>query len=181
MKNSHKIKISKKYAQSLFESLSPDEIDDMNAALEELVQTWTSNEMLKDAVENPLTPSKVIVEVIKILGEKIRPGSIKFVNFLEQVAIHKRLQYLPWITNAFTEIVEKSRGILKVYVSSAFNLSDEEKTVWHQRLSEEYKSFIDIKWQVDPSLIGGIVLKIGDRVLDNSLRNSLRKLEVDLL
>ena len=181
MKNSQETKISKKYAQALFESLSADETDGMKAALDELSQAWQANLIFQDAVKNPLTPSSAIIEISKTLAEKIRPGYSTFSNFVEQAATHGRFEYLPLIATAFTELGEKSRGVVKVVVSSAFELSDDEKLLWQKRLSEQHNSTVQIEWQTDPSLIGGIVLKIGDKVLDNSLRNSLRKLEVDLL
>jgi F-type H+-transporting ATPase subunit delta len=108
-------------------------------------------------------------------------ASVVFSNFLQVVAHHGRLDMLRLIHLAFHEELDKARGRVRVLVSTAAPLDKaaEDKITENVRQRLGLQPFLEV--QVHPELIGGIVLKIGDRVFDGSVATQLERLREKML
>ncbi|XP_026465079.1 ATP synthase subunit O, mitochondrial-like [Ctenocephalides felis] len=96
-------------------------------------------------------------------------------NFLEIVAENNRLKHLKLMVNQFDELMKSARGEVVVRVTSAINL-DEEQTANLQETLEKFLAFGDkpqMELVVDPSIIGGLIIKIGDRLIDMSVARKI--------
>lgn len=101
-------------------------------------------------------------------------------NFLGLVAANKRLMALPAIADLYEEEKAKSEKTADVVVTSAFALSDEQQEALAKQLAVKLDRRINIRTEVDIALIGGIVVRTGDLVIDASVRGKLAKLSATL-
>ncbi|HEY1405183.1 MAG TPA: ATP synthase F1 subunit delta [Spirochaetota bacterium] len=97
-----------------------------------------------------------------------------FINFLSVLVDNDRLGDLEEIENAFSVMIDEERNALRVTVSSSSPLDKELKVMVAESLSKKYKKQIILDEGIDPSLLGGIILKVGDTVIDGSLAKRLR-------
>jgi F-type H+-transporting ATPase subunit delta len=103
-------------------------------------------------------------------------GSDLFANFLRVLARHDRLDLLAVILNQSRALLESRSGRRRVLVTSSRPLSDKEQRGIEQRLQSEFAFQPAIEVRVDSSLLGGLVIRVGDTVYDSSLRTRLKQL-----
>ena len=108
--------------------------------------------------------------------------SPEMLGFLTTVVDKGRETEIPAVFRYFIARVKEMKGIGIAQVSTAVELSEAQKAQVESRLLETtaYKSF-EMSYRVDPSLIGGMVIRIGDRVVDSSIKNRLNDLRKQLL
>jgi F-type H+-transporting ATPase subunit delta len=102
------------------------------------------------------------------------------VLFLELLLRKKRLPVFPGIVGAFEALVERSQGIQRAHVSSAVALTDAERHRLHGELERYTGKKINLTSEVDPRLIGGALVRIGDHVIDRSVATLLRSIQEQL-
>jgi F-type H+-transporting ATPase subunit delta len=98
-------------------------------------------------------------------------------NFASVVAANRRLGALRGIVAAFAGLVAEKRGVVVAHVESAHPLSDVQVQQLRARLIEAGYGNVDIVRRVDPSLLGGLIVRIGARLYDTSLRSRLQRLQ----
>ncbi|MBD3672045.1 MAG: ATP synthase F1 subunit delta [Planctomycetaceae bacterium] len=114
---------------------------------------------------------------LKLIERVVAPyGSELFTNFLRVLASKDRLDLLPLILRESKLNHEIRQGKKRVQVTSATELSDEQKERIRQQLSEKLPFDPIIESSVDPSLVGGIVVRVGDTVYDSSVRTRMKQL-----
>ena len=110
-----------------------------------------------------------------------RMGASKIIrNFLFVIADHRRTQLLPEIVATFQQVVRQRQGIAEAEISSAVELSAAQKTEMAKTLARLTGKKIETKYSLDPSLLGGAVVRIGDTIYDGSLRSRLNELRARL-
>jgi len=98
-------------------------------------------------------------------------------DFVGVVANNRRLSVLRSIVAAFAALVARKRGVVIAHVASAHPLTDVQRSHLRARLIESGYGNVNIQEQVDPSLLGGLVVRIGARLYDTSLRSRLQRLQ----
>jgi F-type H+-transporting ATPase subunit delta len=98
-------------------------------------------------------------------------------DFVGVVANNRRLAVLRAIVGAFAALVAKKRGVVTAHVASAHPLSDVQRSQLRARLIEAGYGNVNIDEQVDASLLGGLVVRIGARLYDTSLKSRLQRLQ----
>jgi F-type H+-transporting ATPase subunit delta len=98
-------------------------------------------------------------------------------DFVGVVAANRRLKQLPTIVRAFAALVAAKRGVVNAMVASAHPLSDVQRQALRARLIEAGYGLVDIHETVDPSLLGGLVVNVGARLFDTSLKSRLQRLQ----
>jgi len=101
-------------------------------------------------------------------------------NFLSLVAANKRLMALPAIAELYEVLKAQAENTADVTVTSAFALSDEQEDALAKQLAEKLGARINISTEVDAALIGGVIIRTGDLVIDASVRGKLAKLSATL-
>jgi len=98
-------------------------------------------------------------------------------DFVGVVTANRRLRDLREIVHAFADLVAQKRGVITAHVASAHPLSDVQRQHLRARLIEAGYSNVNILEQVEPDLLGGMVVKIGARLYDTSLKSRLQRLQ----
>lgn len=124
-----------------------------------------------------LTAAQQAELFLKTVGDKLsEPGR----NFITNLIAHKRLLALPAISTLFEALKAESERAADVDVTSAFALSDDQAAKLAQELTQKLGRQVKLTTQVDASLIGGVVVRSGDLVIDASVRGKLGKLSANL-
>lgn len=98
-------------------------------------------------------------------------------DFVGVVASNRRLRALRAIVAAFAALVAEKRGVVTAQVASAHALNDTQRASLRARLIEAGYGNVNIQEQVDPDLLGGLVVRIGARLYDTSLKSRLQRLQ----
>jgi F-type H+-transporting ATPase subunit delta len=141
--------------------------------------------VLADSAElrNFLASPAVTIEAKHGAIEKIitRMGASKILrNLLFIIADRRRTHMLPEIIGAFQEVIRQRQGIAEAEISSAVALSAGQKTEFKKTLERLTGKRVEPKYSLDPALLAGAVLRIGDTIYDGSLRNRLNDLRARL-
>ena len=99
------------------------------------------------------------------------------VRFVCVVAGNRRLNRLRAILSAFAQLVASKRGVVTAHVATAHGLSLPQREAVRARLIEAGYGNVNIEEQVDPSLLGGLVVRIGARLYDSSIKSRLQRLQ----
>ena len=134
---------------------------------------------LRNFLSSPAVTREAKHRVIeKLLG---RMGASKFLrNFLFVVVDNRRTQVLPGIIAAFQEVMRQRQGIVEAHISSATELNSAQKAQVESTLERLTGKRVETKFSLEPNLLGGAVLRVGDTVYDGSLRTRLQELRVRL-
>ena len=98
-------------------------------------------------------------------------------DFVGVIANNRRLGALAAIVSAFSALVAQKRGVIVAQVASAHPLSNVQREQLRARLIEAGYGSVNIQDKVDPSLLGGLVVRIGARLYDTSLKSRLQRLQ----
>jgi len=170
--------LARPYAEAVF--LMADEkgrIDQWSDMLEFLKQV-TSDELLKKISDNP----KVSKQALEGAMLDICEGQIdeEGLNLVKLLIKNDRLQLASEIAEQFEIRKAEKCGLLDVLVTSAYPMSDNDKDVLQKSLSESFGKKVKISVEEDSSLIGGIVIRAGDKVIDGSLSGQIQQLAKQL-
>jgi F-type H+-transporting ATPase subunit delta len=120
-----------------------------------------------------LTAEKQAELFIRVCGDKLDEAGKNFVHHLTQ---NKRLSVLPDVAVLFEKLLAEYQRRQDVKVTSAFELSAEEQDKLKQALAKKLGKEVNLQSDVDKSLIGGVVIRAGDLVIDSSVRGQLQQL-----
>ena len=172
--------VAERYATSLFElAVEGDAIDGVASDLADFEKMVDESADLKRLVESPAFSAEDQSRAIAALCDK---AGIKGLvgNFLRVVARNRRLFAVPGIVRSYREMVAKHRGETRAEVTAAHELSSAQETELKAALKEVTGKDVTVDVKVDPSLLGGLVVKIGSRQIDSSLRTKLSTLKLAL-
>jgi F-type H+-transporting ATPase subunit delta len=162
-----------RYANALFE-LAQDQksIDAVSADLAGLRRALETSADLARLVRSPVFSAEDHAKALKAILEKMGAQALT-TKFVLLLAEKRRLFILTQVIAAFERLVAKSRGETEAEVTSARALNDSEiaelKSVLKSKLGKEPR----LHAKIDPSLLGGLVVKVGSRMIDSSLRTKL--------
>lgn len=165
--------VAGRYALALFE-LARDEkqIDEVSRHLDQFDAIYNESDDLRRLVKSPAYTAEQQKPAIEAILAKAGIGGIA-ANFIKLSAANRRLFALPDMIRGYREKVRESKGIVRAEVRVAEKPSDALIQEIAATLREVAGSEIELDLKVDPSLIGGIVVKIGSRMVDASLRTKL--------
>jgi ATP synthase F1 delta subunit len=166
--------IARVYAASLFEvARERDVLDRIHDELGQLADELSSNRDLQVFFFSPYFSSQ---EKKDGIAKLIEGADERFVRFLELLAERHRLPVLFRIRRVFDELWREEHRLLPVAVTSAVELDPALVEEIGRRIEEQTGRQVELSSEVDPDVLGGIVLQVGDRVLDASVRNRLERL-----
>lgn len=173
--------VSKVYGDALFDAaLDMGSMDTTYEEVSELRTVWQEHSDLVQLLNHPQIVKEEKVSIMKdIFAGRVSDGVM---GFLATVVDKGRQQSIPDIFAYFTDKVKEYNRIGTVHVSSAVELNGRQKADLKKRLlaTTSYVEF-EIVYTVDPALIGGMVIRIGDRVVDSSIKTQLYELKKSLL
>ena len=139
-----------------------------------LLVTITADPLMKGLVSSPKVKSEQLAELIIDVGADALSDTGR--NFVRVLAENRRLPYLVEIKRIFEEKRASSEGRSQVEVTSAFELDDGQRQRIADTMSKRLGTEVDLSVRIDGSLIGGVVIRAGDLVIDASLRGRMNGL-----
>jgi len=166
--------IAEVYSRSLFQvAQEADALDRIHDELGEFADALSGNRELQVFFFSPYFSSQEKKEGI---GKLVTEADENFVRFLELLAERHRVPAVFRIRQAFDEMWAEENKLLPVTVTSAVELDDQLVEDIGKRITEQTDRKVDLSSKVDPDVLGGIVLQVGNMVLDASVRNRLEQL-----
>ena len=163
---------SETYANSLIETgLDNRLISDSLSAITEIID---KSEDFSQVMLNPAIPSSTKFEIIdEIFQNKIDE---KIINFLKIIVEKNRFSQFKEIVSAYFEKSDEINNIKRVEIISAVELSENQKSKITEKLQSKLQKTVIPNWVLNEEIIGGLVVKYDDEVIDNSLKNKLEKI-----
>ncbi|MBI3701572.1 MAG: F0F1 ATP synthase subunit delta [Afipia sp.] len=169
--------VSGRYATALFE-LARDQksIDSVKADLDKFETMLAGSPDLSRLVRSPVFTSDTQIKALSAVLDK---AGIKgtAANFLKVLTKNRRLFAVGDVLRAFRALVAKFRGEATAEVTVAEKLSDKNLDALKAALKAVSGKDVDLNVKVDPSIIGGLVVKLGSRMVDSSLRTKLNSIK----
>ena len=165
--------VAGRYASALFE-LARDErqVDAVAESLKQFDTLLKESADLRRLVRSPVFSAEEQEAAIGAVLDKAGIGGLAG-NFIRLAASNRRLFALPDMIDAFRALVQDSKGIVRAQVRVAERPSDAVIEEIKASLRDIAKADVDVDLVVDPSLIGGLVVKMGSRMVDASLKTKL--------
>lgn len=101
-------------------------------------------------------------------------------NFISQLAQQERLALLPEVYEHFRRHKTRAQKQVDAYLTSAYPLTDTQRALFKTRLAASLNAEVVLHESVDPSLLAGATIKIGDKLVDDSMRGKLKQLKTQL-
>jgi len=173
-----RISSGKRYAQAAFElAVKKNELESWQEGLKKMAEL-SGNEELMAFLQNPRFPFAAKRSLLqKGLGE-INPLAFNLALLLESKG---RLKLANDISQQYNELLDFHRGIEHAEVIAAVPLIEEDREAISRRLGEIVEHKVVIDAQVDPSIIGGFIARLGDTLIDGSIRQRLETLKKSLV
>ena len=170
----------RRYAKALF-GLAQDEHRhrDVRGELEQLHALFAGSQELRDTLLTPRHPAAERKAVLRALASRIGISPL-VQNFMAFLVDQRRLIAFDGIVASYLELADQAEGLLTAEVVSASPLDDRRKDRLRRALSERTGQEVRLQIEVDPSLLGGAIAKVGDLVFDGSLRTQLGRLRTNL-
>lgn len=178
MENSGGIKASLqgRYASALFDLASENgTVSAVETDLDKIAQTITESADFAALIRNPQISRSAAAGAVDAVAGVLGLSELTK-NFLGVLAGNRRLSALPEIVRAFAAIAAAQRGEATAEVTSAHALTDQQFEELRQKLETREGRKIKIKTSVDPELLGGLVVTIGSKRIDSSIRTRLNSL-----
>ena len=172
---------SKSYAIALYElSKENSELENVENEIKSLKELLKESADFREMILSPTVAKDEKRNVIFIIADKNNFSKI-LKKFLGLLALKNRLFFLDKIIDSFLNLVSNTKGELKAKLISAKKLSSEEQDKIQKEFSKDFKSSLNIDYEYNPDLIGGLIIQVGSVMIDTSIKTKLKKLEKNML
>jgi F-type H+-transporting ATPase subunit delta len=169
--------VAGRYASALFELAEEQrQLSAVETHLDAFQQLLDASEDLRRLIRSPVFSSEEQLAAISAVLERVGIDGLA-ANFLKLAARNRRLFAVPDMIKAFRAMCARARGEVEAEVTSAFPLKDEQMRLLKESLRGKVGKDVKVRAKVDPALLGGLIVKIGSRMIDSSLRTKLNSLK----
>jgi F-type H+-transporting ATPase subunit delta len=166
-----------RYALALFElAESAKQLDAVATELSDLKQVIAGSEDLGRLIRSPLYGRDQQGKAMAAILDKAEVSDLTR-RFVLTVTQNRRLFALPQMIDAYLAELARRRGEVTAVVTAAHKLTKEQQTVLTKTLKQVVGAKVQVDLEVDPELLGGLVVRVGSRMIDSSLRTKLEKLQ----
>jgi F-type H+-transporting ATPase subunit delta len=166
--------IAQVYARALFEVASEqDTLDRVHDELGTFADAMNANRELMTFFFSPYFS---VTDKKDGLARAVTGASPAFTNFLQALIERHRMPAIFRIRTEFDSLWDEARKLLPVHITSAIALDDGEVKSLGERIGREVDRQVEVSTDVDPDILGGVVLRVGNVILDASIRNRLEQL-----
>lgn len=170
--------IAQPYANALYDLASEQgHVDAIEADLKAISGLVNESSDFARFLRSPVIPGDDKAVAMNAILSRINAGTV-VANFIKVVARNGRLFALPAIIAAFRTLAAKARGEVSAEVTSAAPLSREQVQNLADTLKAKIGKTVTLNEHVDPSLIGGLVVKVGSQMIDSSLKTKLTAMKI---
>lgn len=167
--------VAQRYAQALFDIASEQNlIDRLESDLRGVLETLDASRDLARVLYHPQVPAEVKKSILKeIFAGQVSPVIL---NFFGVVLDARREFFLKAIAEEYFRMANQTRNIVEVTVTSAVPVSSVQKVNLMNALAKMTGKEIRVHYQEDPEILGGLVIRIGDRIIDASVKRQLERI-----
>lgn len=171
---------SKRYSQSLFEAaLEQNKLDLVFEELAGLKRVIGDNQAFFKVLEYPfITLNEKTAIITEVFSKSF---DVIICDFLKVLIEKDRVYILNEILKDFEELYYDHKKLLKVQVTSAFELEEEYKDKLVLKLKEVFKEDIVLEVKIDPAIVGGLFIRAKDKIIDATVKGKLERMKEDLL
>ncbi len=164
--------VSTTYAQALFEvAMELDSLDQFKDELGFINESFKTHPEFYEVFRTPKINKEERKDIItKVFDDKV---SKEVMNFMKILIDKRRGTAISSIYNEYVDMLDDHKGVVKAVVESAVPLTDEEQKALTEKLAKVTGREVHLSSVVKPEVIGGIIVKIGDKVIDGSVRSRL--------
>jgi F-type H+-transporting ATPase subunit delta len=173
--------VARRYARALFQiGVDAGTVEALGQELSDLADLFQQSVELRQTLVNPVFKPSEKKAILDRLLPRVTPSPI-VQRFAALILDRGRISLLPALARAYRELSDAHAGRVRAVVTSAVPLGASDLERVRRSLERRTKKKVMLEAQVDPSLIGGLVARVGDLVLDGSVRTQLETLRDKLL
>jgi F-type H+-transporting ATPase subunit delta len=173
-------RVARRYAGALFGAASRhSKTDAVQRDLESLAGLWQTVPLLRQALENPLIPAGRKMKVIDdLFRADLDPLTRSFLHLLVE---KRREGILPMVERDYRTLADEARGLVRAHATVAADLDPRQRDELLTGLRQRTGKQIELQVHVEPAILGGVVVRLGDTVIDGSVRGALERLREQML
>jgi F-type H+-transporting ATPase subunit delta len=169
--------VARRYAAAIFSLAGEENAVDTHADdLARAVETLGNREVL-DALDNPRLDVadrvRLALDLLDGVGDHVR-------NLVRLLVERKRIASLPGILEQYRVLADRAAGVVHADVTVAIPADKALVTMITKALRQGFGATVRVEVHTDPAIIGGLVIRVGDRLIDNSVRTHLQQLQASL-
>jgi F-type H+-transporting ATPase subunit delta len=170
--------VARRYAQGIFQLAEAER--NLQAWRQDLAQLdqLLQDDVLRAAFANPSVTTARRLELARRLAPELRPETQ---NLLRLLVERRRTADMEEIRREFDRMADDAEGIANVILTTAIPLDNAEKERYEKELAQRLNRRVRLEHRVDPSLVGGATIQVGDRLVDGSVRMQLSQLRQRLV
>ena len=170
-----------RYARAIFElGVETNQLKPLTDQIQRIAEVYSESHDLRVVLESPVIDEAKRDAVLKDIASRLELSELA-TNSLRVLVARRRLRALPEIARRLASLSDEKAGIVRATVISAVPLSEAHYQALSSELERATQKRIVLDRQHDPSLIAGVVTRIGDKTIDGSLKGRLAELESQLL
>ena len=172
--------IANRYADALVEIVKSGKLtyEKVSTDLNVIENTLSQSTDLDEFLKNPLISTEDKKEII----DKVFTGEIDGLvsNFLKVLIDKSRFSAFREILGSYNEVLDKINKLSRVKVVSAVGLSEDAKNRLKDKLENKLQKNVVLDWEIDSEIIAGLVIKMGDNIIDTSIKHKLEDLSKNI-
>jgi F-type H+-transporting ATPase subunit delta len=169
--------IARPYAEALFQVAKQHDLAAWGQQLDALAQVAQDAD-LRQFADHPKAQGQQVIAVIEAAVKRDLAAGVQ--NFLRTIVENGRLAALPEIVSQYHVLANASSGVSDAQVFSAYEISDAQLAELKATLEQRFGRKLDAHVQIEPGLIGGVRVVVGDEVLDTSVKARLERMKIAL-
>ena len=170
---------ARRYAEAAFELANRDKALDAYADGLDLAAGMLAEGTALDVLRNPAQPLKQRTEIVDgLLASRVPEPVLKLVGLL---MARGKVDQIGQVAHEYRRLLNRERGIVEALATSAAPLTEAETTALERKVAQMTGSTVDLRVEIDDSLIGGLTVRVGDTLYDASVRGRLERLRERLV
>lgn len=167
--------VARRYVKALFQAAREDgQADALAPLLQGLQGLYHGNDALRAALTNPrLTDAVKRAVVLRLVGDN---PPLLLPRFVDLLLAKRRIEVLRHAGSIYQKLLDQAAGVCHAQVVAAFPLGPEQEQQLAALLSRQLGASVTIESRVDPAVIGGLSVKVGDLLIDGTIRRRLEQL-----
>jgi F-type H+-transporting ATPase subunit delta len=174
-------RVAKRYARALFDVCNPTDFDRADAQLKSLSAAWAASSEFRQSMLNPRVGDELRIQVIDGLVGSIGGWATEATRRTVHALVNlRKAAIFPALSSSFSQLVNEYRKSLSLEVTVASPVGAEAINAVKERLSRALGGEVQVVVKNDPALIGGLTIRLGDKLLDRSVAGTLQRVASQL-
>ncbi len=170
---------ARRYAEAAFELATRDDALDAYAEGLDLATRTVGEKTALDVLRNPAQPLKQRTQIVDgLLGNRVPEPVLKLVGLLME---RGKIDRIGDVAREFRRLLNRRNGVVEAFAVSAAPLTADETEALQRKVAQMTGSTVDLRVEIDESLIGGLTVRVGDTLYDASVRGRLERLRERLV